>query len=98
MFRMSYLLWILPMAICLRRVEIVPYEEMHVFLQKLIDEHKDISKELNNFEEILLSIQENGIEKETNSKLRDFFQFIDNHSIPHHQKEEKFSSHCWPRD
>jgi hemerythrin-like domain-containing protein len=70
-------------------IESVPYEEMHVFLQKLIDEHKDISKELNNFEEILLSIQENGIEKETNSKLRDFFQFIDNNSIPHHQKEEK---------
>jgi len=70
-------------------VEDVPYEEMHVFLQKLIDEHKDISKELNNFEETLLSIQENGIEKETNSKLSDFFQYIDNHSLPHHQREEK---------
>ncbi len=69
--------------------ESVPYEDMHPFLQKLIDEHKDFSRELDNFEEILLSIQENGIEKETNSRLRDFFQFFDNHSIPHHQKEEK---------
>ena len=69
--------------------ESVPYEDMHPFLQKLIDEHKDFSRELHNFEEILLSIQENGIEKETNSRLRDFFQFFDNHSIPHHQKEEK---------
>ena len=69
--------------------EPVPYEDMHPFLQKLIDEHKDLSRELDNFEEILLSIQENGIEKETNSRLRDFFQFFDNHSIPHHQKEEK---------
>lgn len=70
--------------------ESVPYEEMHPFLQKLIDEHKNFSKELDNFEEILLSIQENGIEKETNSELRNFFQFFDNNSIPHHQKEEKF--------
>jgi len=69
--------------------ESVPYAEMHPFLQKLIDEHKNFSKELDNFEEILLSIQENGIEKETNSKLRNFFQFYDNNSIPHHQKEEK---------
>lgn len=69
--------------------ESVPYEEMHPFLQKLTDEHKAFSKELDKFEEILLSIQENGIEKETNSKLRNFFQFFDNHSIPHNHREEK---------
>lgn len=69
--------------------ESVPYDEMHPFLQKLIDEHKAFSKELDEFEETLVSIQTNGIEKETNGKLRTFFQFIDNHSIPHHQKEEK---------
>lgn len=69
--------------------ESVPYEEMHPFLQKLIDEHKDFSNELDNFEETLISIQKNGIAKETNGKLRNFFQFVDDHSIPHHQKEEK---------
>lgn len=69
--------------------ESVPYEEMHPFLRKLIDEHKAFSEELNDFEDILLSIQQNGIEKETNSKLRNFFQFFDTDSIPHHRREEK---------
>jgi hemerythrin-like domain-containing protein len=69
--------------------ESVPYVEMHPFLQKLIDEHKDFSKELDNFEETLIYIQKNGIAKETNGKLRNFFKFVDDHSIPHHQKEEK---------
>lgn len=69
--------------------ESVPYDEMHPFLQTFMDEHKAIIKELDKFEEILQSIQKEGIEKETNSKLSEFFKFFDDHSIPHHQREEK---------
>ncbi len=69
--------------------ESVPYEEMHPFLQELMEEHKRLSEELGKLEETLILIRERGVEKETNARLRNFFEFFDDHVISHHKKEER---------
>ena len=66
----------------------VAYEEMHPFLQKLVDEHKACIKKLDAFEEALLHIQNEGLSREVDDKLRDFFDFFDNNIVKHNQKEE----------
>ncbi|MCP3927735.1 MAG: hemerythrin domain-containing protein [Bacteroidetes bacterium] len=70
-------------------LETVPYEDMHLFLQKLLDEHKALIKRLDAFEEILIDMQSNSINKPAFSQLRDFFEFFDQTVVEHHQKEEK---------
>ncbi|MCF8244167.1 MAG: hemerythrin domain-containing protein [Saprospiraceae bacterium] len=70
-------------------LEAIPYEEMHPFLQQLMDEHKTCIKGLDDFEAILLHIQEKGLDREVNGKLSQFFEFFDNNIVKHNQKEEK---------
>jgi hemerythrin-like domain-containing protein len=70
-------------------METVAYEKMHPFLQQLTDEHKACVKELDTFEETLIHIQQNGIDKTVNEKLSKFFEFFDDHIVKHNQKEEK---------
>ncbi len=70
-------------------MEPVPYEELHPFLQQLSDEHKECIKELDAFEETLLHIQQKGIDKSVDTRLRTFFEFFDVHIVKHNQKEEK---------
>ncbi len=69
-------------------LEAIPYDEMHPFLQKLRDEHQACIKELEEFEGVLNDIREHGINKKIDGKLRNFFQFFDDHIIKHNQKEE----------
>jgi hemerythrin-like domain-containing protein len=69
--------------------EVIPIEEMHPFIQKLMEEHNGCIKVLNDFEEILLKIHNDGVKPEFNKPLGDFFEFIDNHVVAHHLKEEK---------
>lgn len=71
------------------KVEEVPYEDMHPVLQGLMDEHKEIKKELDTFEEALHQIQKEGVTKEADKKLRNFFHFFDEVIVKHSQKEEK---------
>lgn len=70
-------------------LETVPYDEMHPFLQFLMDEHQTCSKELDAFESAFLQIQEKGINPMVNETLGHFFEFFDNHIIRHNRKEEK---------
>lgn len=70
-------------------VEEVPYEEMHVILQEFIDEHEEIKKALTTFEETLIAIQNKGITRKADEKLREFFHFFDHEFIPHDHREEK---------
>lgn len=70
-------------------LETVPYEDMHPFLQQLMDEHRNCTKELDEFEAALLHIQEKGVDRELNGKLSHFFEFFDEHIVRHNQKEEK---------
>lgn len=69
-------------------MDAVDYEEMHPFLQQLVDEHKACIKELDAFERALIQIQKDGLNKEVNQKIRDFFYFFDNNIVKHNQKEE----------
>ncbi|MBI5914080.1 MAG: hemerythrin domain-containing protein [Bacteroidetes bacterium] len=69
-------------------LEAVPYKEMHPFLRQLIDEHQVCIKELDAFEQALLQIQNEGLSREADKKLRDFFHFFDNNIVKHNQKEE----------
>lgn len=69
--------------------EKIPYEEMHSFLRALVDEHKDFINQLDVFEEALNDILQNGISRQVDEKLKEFFRFFDDHIVKHNQKEEK---------
>ena len=62
--------------------------EMHPFLRMFRDEHVPFMEELNAFEETILSIQKTGFTKESDAKLRRFFQFFDHEFVPHSRREE----------
>ena len=70
-------------------LESVPYEELHPFLQNFCDDHKAFVEKLDVFEEALLRVQEHGVEKGFDGKLRDFFEFFDNEIVKHSQREDK---------
>lgn len=67
----------------------VPFEELMPFLQHLSEEHKFIRAELDAFEKTLLEIRKQGITKELNKNLADFFKFLDEIIVLHHLKEER---------
>lgn len=67
----------------------IPYEQMHPFLQRFMDEHKNSVKQIDALEETLLAIQKNGMTAELNKKLGAFFSFLDSSIVSHNLKEEK---------
>ncbi|MBV6494200.1 MAG: hypothetical protein LDLANPLL_02231 [Turneriella sp.] len=68
--------------------DLVSPEQMHPFLRRFIDEHTLFRKELNIFEEAILSIQNTGFTKELDHRLKHFFQFFDHDFIVHSRREE----------
>lgn len=70
-------------------IEAVPYEELHAMLQVLIDEHKITLQKTKDLEDTLIEIKTDGINKERNKKLSDFFEFLDNNIVLHNLKEER---------
>lgn len=68
-----------------------PYEEMHPCLQRLIDEHRLLTKELTEFEKSLIEFKKGGwkLNKEVEKKFSAFFSFMDDKITKHHLKEEK---------
>lgn len=71
------------------KLDEIPENELHNCLQKLIKEHKAIVVELDSFEKALTHIQQKGIDKEVDGKMRSFFSFFDQDVLAHSQKEEK---------
>ena len=69
-------------------LDAVPYEDMHPFLQQLMDEHQACIEQLNAFEQALLQIQQEGLSRKVDEKLREFFHFFDNNIVKHNQREE----------
>lgn len=69
----------------------VLYEEMDESLQVLINEHKEAIKYLDKFEESLTLYKSNGyrMNMEINESFKNFYDFLDNHLLPHNRKEEK---------
>ncbi len=62
--------------------------QMHPFLRQYVDEHVPFLEELNAFEETIASIQKTGYSKESDGKLRHFFNFFDEEFLPHNRREE----------
>ena len=70
-------------------MEAVAYEAMHPFLQHLMDDHKAVINALESFEEDLLHLQKEGVSRDVQQGLSDFFRFLDEQIVRHHVKEEK---------
>jgi len=72
-------------------IDAVPYAEMHLCLQKLVDEHRSFTKELSDFEGALNEFKTTGwtLNKEIEKKFSGFFSFMDDVLTKHHLKEEK---------
>jgi hemerythrin-like domain-containing protein len=69
-------------------IEDFPREELHPFLQGLMDEHEAFTRELAAFEALLGQITEKGISKEVDEGLRQFFRHFDDEIIKHQHIEE----------
>lgn len=67
----------------------VEYDLLPAFLKHLTDEHRLISAELEQFESVLLEIRKEGVSKERNNRLGEFFKFLDETIVLHHLKEER---------
>ena len=70
-------------------ISAVPYEELHPVLQLFMDEHKNTLTRLKEFENTLLEISKEGVNKERNIRLGEFFEFLDDKIVLHNLKEEK---------
>ena len=71
------------------KTEPIDYKKLPTFLKKLVDEHKVLTSELNRFEDILKSIQEEAMTHEANNGLGEFFELMDRKNLHHNTKEEK---------
>ncbi len=70
-------------------VEAVPYEEMAPFLQKLMDDHKEITEKIDAFEDVIVEITKSGVQKSILQNVSEFFSFLDNKIVEHHSIEER---------
>lgn len=70
-------------------VDPVPYEQFDRVLRLLIDEHKITLIKVDELESTLIEIKKEGINKERNKKLGQFFEYVDNKIVLHHLKEER---------
>jgi len=68
----------------------IPYEDMHPFLQELIDKHRVYTKELNAFEEAITMIENGQTDREVDEKLRQFFTYFDDQIVSHNQEGERY--------
>jgi len=66
----------------------VPAHEMHPFLRAFGEEHVGLLRELDAFEEAILSIGKDGYTRQADGKLRRFFEFLDHEFVPHNRREE----------
>lgn len=60
-------------------------------LNVFVEEHKELTEIINDFEKALSSFKEAQyvINDEINNSFKQFFDFFDNHLLPHNRKEEK---------
>lgn len=70
-------------------MEEVPYDELAPIIQLFMDEHKTTMVKIEEFETALLSIKKEGINRERNKKMGEFFEFLDDKIVLHNLKEER---------
>lgn len=73
------------------KINEVPFDKLPSSIQKLINEHKEVLQYLNDFETSMQGFHNSNYNysAELSKQLSKFFEFIDKHLFPHHQKEEK---------
>jgi len=67
----------------------VGYDDMHPFLQGLMDDHKTLTSVLEAFESTLGKIASDGLNRELHKEISDFFRQLDEDMIRHNMVEEK---------
>ncbi|GAB1430285.1 hypothetical protein MASR2M18_11180 [Ignavibacteria bacterium] len=67
----------------------VPYDELHPTLRHFVDEHKIIMERTEEFETALIKMKREGISREDNKILGEFFAFLDDTIVTHNLKEER---------
>jgi hemerythrin-like domain-containing protein len=67
------------------------YDSMPIFLQELMDDHKEVITYLEKFDQALIAFKENGfhITETINEAFNEFFTYFDEHLLPHNRKEER---------
>ncbi len=70
-------------------MDAVPFEDLHPILQLFMNEHKATLDKIEELEKTLLEIKREGINKERNKRLGEFFEFLDNNIVSHNLKEER---------
>lgn len=70
-------------------MEAVPFDELHPVLQLFMDEHKTTLTKVEALEATLLEIRTEGINRERNKRLGEFFEFLDGSVVLHNLKEER---------
>ncbi|MCK5442691.1 MAG: hemerythrin domain-containing protein [Maribacter sp.] len=66
----------------------VKYEEMHPFIQSLMNEHIKCNEVIGAFENTLNSLNTGGFSKSSLEGINDFFSFFDESIIAHNRKED----------
>ena len=68
------------------------YDNMHPFIQGLMDEHKELVEKIDTFDKALVDFKESGyvFTREVNDAFNSFFVYFDNHIVPHNEKEERY--------
>lgn len=70
-------------------IEPIPYNELHPVMQLFIDEHKTTNKHIDQLEQTLIQIKKEGINRERNKVLGEFFAYLDEKIVLHNLKEER---------
>lgn len=72
-------------------MEPLDHARLPAFLQRLVQEHQQLTAELLAFEEILRQLHQEGLlpSAAVNAGLKRFFSFLDEQVVAHHQTEEK---------
>ncbi len=68
------------------------YNAYHSFIKELMDEHKELTQKVDQFDQALIDFKQGGyvFTKEINDSFNSFFTYFDNHIVPHNEKEERY--------
>lgn len=67
----------------------VAYDDLHPFLKRLVDDHRNIAAQLAVLEAALAEIEKGGMNPDAAAVLTKFFAFMDAEIAPHHRREER---------
>ncbi|HPQ08766.1 MAG TPA: hemerythrin domain-containing protein [Bacteroidia bacterium] len=70
----------------------IPFDELPVSIQKLVKEHQEVLEQINSFENAMQEFRSSNYHytPELSKQFSKFFEYMDKHILPHHEKEEKF--------